>query len=729
MADDLIKNPTNFSRVGKLLTIFGYGQLAPYNANALKMALNPSNRDKRMASGKTVRDWYQERVADGQSFQQQLQDWSEMVNYSPIAAGIRIIVEECLQTEAASPATLWVEGGDTETEKELNEFIVGRLQMEDVIRAQFKAVISYGNDFERLHLGPEGIHGWHFRDVEKVERFSDEFKRLIGYVDEEEPPSPTPEAVIWGDENDPKRLHKPWDFIHFRLMMDDRKSDYGQSLLKPAVQTYKRLRMAEDQMSIYRLQMQPTRYLVKIDTGTASVPEVWRMVNQWINKMRTNRLIDARNQQYEPRNNPWSIDDIIVLPTHKDSQSDLRKLDGDHDIPDIEDIQYLLRQLGSMLNIPPEYLGAQPEQNQGLSPKSPLYMQDLRFQRSIKTVRAVVMQGYDKACRLHLALLGKNPFLPFRVKMSNIVALEAESQIELLTAQATLADQVIALGTNIQAPKEEWLRMVFTKFFPLPPELVDIIAIGALMPPAGGAEGAGGAGGAGGGGMPGLGGGEEGGELGVPGGPELDLGAAAGGAGGAAPPGGGGGAPAAPGEAFDPDPVKRRKALLEWRLGAARWHARYFSFEASAKRYLNRNGKELNESSLNEAKRSLTETRRKLWKLGDTLRYPKENVSPTDQKLYESAQRLSSLWGRIVHVLDGYTPDWQFLRDYQHYLTEYRGRGDAKPTRFVLENRYENTVKPDANDPNATHEILTVLTESRKRRNNSNNNGHRPLTH
>ena len=198
MANEFINNPTNFSRVGKMLTLFGYGQLAPYNANALKMALNPSNRDKRMASGKSVRDWYQERVSDGQSFQQSLQDWTEMCNYSPIAAGIRIIVEECLQTEQASPATLWVEGGDTETEKELNEFIIGRLQMEDVIRSQFKAVISYGNNFERLHLGPEGIHGWHYRDIEKVERFSDEFKRLIGSSTRRAPP--TPEAVVWGRE-------------------------------------------------------------------------------------------------------------------------------------------------------------------------------------------------------------------------------------------------------------------------------------------------------------------------------------------------------------------------------------------------------------------------------------------------------------------------------------------------------------------------------------------------
>lgn len=695
---DFIKKPQSFSRVGKLLSLFGYGQLSPWNANALNLALNPASKDKRMASGKSVRDWYQERVNDGNSFQQQLQDWAEMVNYSPIAAGIRIIVEECLQTEQSSPATLWAEGGDTETEHILNEFLIGRLQMEDVIRSQFKQIVSYGNNFERLHLGPEGVHGWHFRDVEKVERFADEFKRCIGFSDEDEPPSETPECVVWGDAKDPKRLHKPWDFIHFRLMMDDRKSEYGSSLLKPAVNTYKKLRMAEDQMLIYRMQMQPTRYLVKIDTGNASVPEMWRMVNQWINRMRTTRLLDNKTQQFEPRNDPWAIDDIIVMPSRTGSTSDVRKLDGDHDIPDILDIQYLLRQLASMMNIPAEYLGAEADQNQGLSPKSPIVMQDLRFQRSIKTVRSVCMQGYDKVCRIHLALIAKDPFLPFRMKMSNIVALEAESQLELIGAQATLADQIVALGTAIHAPQEEWLRLVFTKFFPLPPELVDIIAIGSMLPPPEEA----GAGGAGGGG--GAGGIEDFGAM--PGGPELDLsepggggemGGAPGGAAGAAPSGAGA---APPLEAFDPDPRIRRQAIQEWRIARANWHRNFFSLEESSKRYARRAGKKLNESTLTEARRSLLETRKKLNKFGDKL-------------LKEHTEKLCWEVASIVRILDGYTPDFQFIKDNRAYLAEFRGKGEAKSTKFLLEGHYSPNAEPDTQ-----HEVLSLLEQNRRRRNN-----------
>ena len=690
MAGDFIKKPNNFSRVGRLLTLFGYGTTQPYNANALALALAPGNRDKRLSTGKSVRDWYQERVNDGNSFQQQLQDWAEMINYSPIAAAIRIMVEECLQTEASSPATLWAEGGDTETEGQLNEFILSRLMMEDVLRAQFKQVISFGNDFERLHLGPDGVQGWHFRDVEKVERFEDEFQRIIGYSDEDEPPSKTPECVIWGDEKDEKRLHKPWDFVHFRLMMDDRKSAYGSSLLKPAVNTYKKLRMAEDQMCIYRMQMQPTRYLVKIDTGTSSVPEMWRMVNAWINRMRSTRMIDNKTQRFEPRNDPWAIDDLIVLPTRKDSQTDIRVLVGDKEIPDIMDIQYLLRQLASMLNIPPDYLGAEPAANQGLSPKSPIVMQDLRFQRSIKTVRAVVLQGYDKVCRIHLALINKDPFLPFRIKMSNIVALESESQLELTGAQADLAMQIIELGTLIHAPNEEWLKMVFTKYFPLPPELVDIISIGSILPPPEDA-GAGGGGGGGGGMPPDLGP--------MPGGPELDL-SEPGGMGGEEMGGEAGGVPGEPAPAESIRSYKKR--LFEWRVKCAKWHKEYFNLENSAKRLLIRESKKLTESSLTEAKKSIVETRKKLNKFGAKL-------------LKEHSKDLCWKTGKIIRILEGYTPDFKFISNVQEYLKDAAPEGD-KLDKFILEARYGTNGHNPINNGDDKHEVLSILETNRKRR-------------
>jgi hypothetical protein len=171
--------------------------------------------------------------------------------------------------------------------------------------------------------------------------------------------------------------------------------------------------------------------------------------------------------------------------------------------------------------------------------------------------------------------------------------------------------------------------------------------------------------------------------------------------------------------AVHPDPVKR-KALLEWRIKSAHWHRRYFSPSESAKRYLNRTQKEINESSLLEAKKSLFETRKKLDKFGESLRSLKENATSSEKKFYEAGTKLASLWGRIVNILDGYTPDWAFIRDSASYLAEYRGRGDAKPTRFILENRYERTSTPETGTTDPPHEVLTVLKESRKRRNGLN---------
>lgn len=322
------------------------------------------------------------------------------------------------------------------------------------------------------------------------------------------------------------------------------------------------------------------------------------------------------------------------------------------------------------------------------------------------------MQGYDKVCRIDLALRGKDPFLPFRIKMSNIVALEAESQLELVSAQADLASRIIELGTAIQAPPEEWLRMVFTKYFPLPPELVDILAIGSILPKPQGEEGAAGLGGMGGGGMGGMGGmgGEE--EFGGAG-PELDLGAAAGGGEAGAAPGGEagagamGGAGGAPAEAWDPDPIRRRRALYEWRKRAAAWHNRYFSLNECVVRYQRRKGKKLQERGITEAKREIVETRKKLFEWAD-------------KTLPAKRESLCREFGRIVRIVDGYTPDFNFVKQFKTYLTEFRGKGEAKSTKFVLEGHYF----PDGSN-GEKHELLSILEVNRGK--NGNGNGSREI--
>jgi hypothetical protein len=813
--------------------MFGYGSSTPYNASSIK---NRNLLPGGIGPNKNgTASWYQSRMEDAKDFQTMLSDWKEMASYAPISAATRIIVEECIQTEHSCPATLWAEGGDSETEETVNELFTQTLDCDTVIRSQFWWIVTYGNSIEKLTLGPQGVHGWRFVDLDKVERIVDTQHRLVGFKDlEENPPEGEGNSVLWGNQNDQQiKLWRPWDYCftadtkislldgrelsiellqkevgdkefwvysstpqgrivpghahslrktsqnakivevgldngekvkctpnhlfmlrdgtykeaellqpgdslmplyrrlstfeehgregyeifldqscgkelfthyrvaeeiygtkrdtngrfsksyhvhhqdfnrrnndpknlkwlivsehnklhleinedpihkekqrqgaseglkrtwalkreemtqksrqailnqiqkrldqtgskvttamreasirngklygpqnigrkftkpeeieqrhqagavggarlkeklqtditllqkyvergkltakklhslprnpingrfnhkvlyvkplgnadvydftvdeyhnfalsagvfvhncHMRLLGEERNTEYGTSLLKPATQVYKRLRMSEDQMVTYRLQLQPSRYLMKVDTGESTTTDIWDTINQWKQYLRSTKNIDPDKNTYEVRYNPWSLDDIIILPLRKDSTSDFTKMEGDSEVPDITDVKYLMRLLAGMLNIPPEFLGVEPEGGSSLVSKSSLAVQDLRFLRSIKAVRSSVMQAYDKVARIHLALRDKDPFIPFKVKMSNITALESESQMELINNQADLADKLITLGNNIQAPKEEWLRMVFSKFMPLPDELVDLIAIGNAM--------------------------------------------------------------------------------------------------------------------------------------------------------------------------------------------------------------------------------------------------------
>lgn len=508
----LVSKRRSFSRVSKLLSLFGYGASTPYNDAALKdqHIISPNGTANKTTRGQ----WFDSKFKDSKDFGSQVSDWKDMVSYSPIAAAVRLIVEECIQTEQTCPAVLWADGGEEDVIDEVNDLFLSKLKIEEVIRSQFWWVIGYGNNFEKLVTGPEGVHGWYSVPLDSIDRIVDEQHRLIGFdYKEEQPPEGENSCAIWGEDtggSNVKRLWRPWDFIHMRLMGENRESEYGTSLLYPAANVYKKLRMAEDQMITYRLQMQPSRYLLKLDTGEGGVPDMWSLSNQWNNYLRSNRLIDSKDNKYEVRYNPWSLDDLIIIPRRKDSQSDFTKLQGDTEVPDITDVKYLMRMMAGMMNVPPEFMGLEASNGSTLTAKSSLAVQNIRFLRSLKSCRSAVMQGYDYTARIHLALNNKDPFVPMRMVMSNITALESQNQIELADAQSLLVDKLIQLGDNIRAPKAEWLRMVFTKFMPLPDELVDMIAInsaGDVMD--GNQQQGGGLGGLGGlgGGLGGLGGG------------------------------------------------------------------------------------------------------------------------------------------------------------------------------------------------------------------------------
>jgi hypothetical protein len=669
-------NRRNFSRVGKLLTLFGFGASTPYNSASLKKnkgGLIPGMGGMGGPNG-GAQDWYSKQLQDGKDFNSQMSDWKDMVSYSPIAAAIRLITDECIQTEHSCPGTLWVEGADTDTESELNHLINVNLEMEDVIRSQFWWLISYGNNFEKLLIGPKGVHGWRKVDLDQIERIVDENRRLIGFCYKQEDP-PDEQCALWGKAGEQKKLWKPWDFIHMRIMGEDRSSEYGSSLLRPASQVYKKLRMAEDQMVTYRLNMQPSRYVFMVDVGENPPTDVGTIVNDWNNYLRSNRRIDAKTNTYDHRYNPWALDDLIIIPKRKDSTTDFQKLAGDNEVPDITDVKYQLRLLAGALNVPAEFLGVEPEGGSSLNAKSPLAIQDLKFLRSIKAVRNPVMQSYDKTCRIHLALQNKDPFVPFKVKMSNISALESESQMELTSAQADLADKLIALGNNIDAPKDEWLRMIFTRFMPLPAELVDIIAIGNSMKS-----------------------GENEYEP-IPAGPDLDS---IGGGGGGDDFGGGDESPIelpeppTPQESKD-DPRKMQRYLAECRKRRKKHFEAYFNQNRAIKRY-NR--------TLTEAKKytpkTLMEARKRLDEHGKALR-----------TTLSKHPKVWSAIGRIINVTEGYYPDIYKMseEEYGVWLKEVRGSRTGTFTNTAPRLMESAPVAPENK-----HEAVTSIEAARKAR-------------
>lgn len=463
----------NFGRASKLLSFFGFGSDTPYTpAKVLK--------DQ---SGLTIHD-ASEINQNGMPAQEPTR-YDEMAEYSPIAAAIKMIVDEAIQTEASCPGTLWIEGGSTTVQTTLTHLLNHTLEMEDVIKSQFHTTIVHGTNIEKLILGPNGVHGWHAIPVQEMKRVVDTDRRLVGWLYTQEE-APIGRHVLAGSARAKgvkadEKLWMPWDFVCARLMGRDRSKEFGTPLLRDILMTYNRLRMAEDAMVSYRLAMQPSRYVFKLDVGTMDVTDVGSLRTRWKNELRGSRNIDPDAMFYNHRYKPWAMDDIVVYPIRKDSNSAIDKLQGDNEIPDIADVEHLYRQLTGVLGIPPEFLGAKTDGQSSWKGNSSLATQDLRFQRTIKTVRQPIILMYDTVCRIHLALIGEDPYETFIVKMSNIAAVEATSQMELVGAQADLAQKLVQMGDAVGLPKDEWVRHIFTRFLPLPRDILDPLLISLAM--------------------------------------------------------------------------------------------------------------------------------------------------------------------------------------------------------------------------------------------------------
>lgn len=429
------------------------------------------------------------------TYETQLQLWDDMSTWDLLTAALVQIVDEVCQTDNSQPKAVWYECNENKAEDELNDMLQ-RIDTETLITSQVWHVAALGNHFEKIDYSPgDGVKGLTFVHPFEMRRYWLERNRqCIGFKWKGHPPNkddvfvmpdnktPIERVALSHSSNQLEDLWYPWDFMHMRRMFRLRSSEHGEPLFDEAQGMYKKLRMALDQMSVHRAQVQPDRYVINIDTQDLPPTEQLKTIQRWKQSLR-NKISFGAGQDGQTFSDPsdfrsfynaWALDTIFYMARPKGVEHTITKLAGTPQVPDVFDIELLIDLFYSIIGMPKTWFGLGADPSNPPSGKS-LLAQDIRFLRKVKSIRKPIINAYTWLGYFHMLLKGEDiSSLNIQAKMPDIGGLEDQMKIDLIRSQA---DVLAALGDVMQQfnlPKEAWIELIFKKYLHLPNEVIDV---------------------------------------------------------------------------------------------------------------------------------------------------------------------------------------------------------------------------------------------------------------
>jgi Bacteriophage T4-like portal protein (Gp20) len=427
-----------------------------------------------------------------ESYQSMLETWEEMSMWDLVAAAACEIVSEALQPDESCPGLLWYECNDSAEEDKLNDML-DRCEVEEKLPSQVHYLATLGNHFEKLdyELGV-GVQNMTFAHPLNVRRYwLERNRRCIGFKWDQLAPTGKDNAfelkvgdtkrtiprVGIGAGTEIKDLWYPWDFMHFRRMYRMRVSEHGESMFNEAQGIYKKLRMAIDQMTIHRAQVQPDRYVANIDTQEQPPSEQMKTVQKWKQSMRS-RLSFGQQEgdatDFKSFYNPLALDTIIWIARPKGFAHSLEKLAGTANVPDVYDIELLTNLFFSIIGMPQSWLGLGQKDGKAPSGKA-LLATDMRFLRKVKAIRNPLVERYEWLGYFDAMLRGKDPAdLEIRVKMTPIGSLEDQLKLEMLNLQGEALAKMAEVMKEYKLPRTAWIDVLFKRYLHLPDDVVNL---------------------------------------------------------------------------------------------------------------------------------------------------------------------------------------------------------------------------------------------------------------
>ncbi len=277
-----------------------------------------------------------------------------------------LVTEDCSQQDLATNKTLWVES-ENKRIIQIGNDLLDDLQTEDEIFSVTRSMVKYGDAFYALVQekkddktpGPVKLMKYH--PPSTVFRHQDENTRLIGFNQ--------------GADKDEDNMVAPWSMLHFRLLgkkgsnIQYAQDGYGYAYLAPARRVYRRWKMMEDALAIYRIKRCPDRFKFGILGMDALAPEERASVFNHIRMgLRKKMLINPDTGEVRSEVDPMTIDEDYF---YDPEAVQIDKIEGTKTVGHVLDVEYMRKRFFSCIKVPPDYLGFSDAKG-GLLAASPL---------------------------------------------------------------------------------------------------------------------------------------------------------------------------------------------------------------------------------------------------------------------------------------------------------------------------------------------------------------------
>lgn len=387
-------------------------------------------------------------------------DYENMDDYPEISAALDYYADDSTIPDSVHGKTIWATSRDKLFRDLIDDCLHRRLRIEEDAWAAVRTFCKYGNLYaENVVVDGMGLVGLNWLPVPTVRRVVNKKGALLGYVQDigcefnfvytefeqllKNRDNKKSESTQGGD----LEFFYPWEITQWRLRSKHMRGLYGYSLLDSARWIWKRLQMLEDTALVYKLTRSPARYAFYIDTSDLPPKQAMALVEKVRRRFKKRKLIDPATGKLDFRYNPLSPDEDFFIPVRNAKEATRIDVIAGPDYQNMDDIEYFRSKLLSALKIPKSYLGIEADANKGQ-----LAQEDVRFARTAMRIQREFRNGLKHSIRVHLAALGIDPdSTKWDIKMSVPSAIFELQQIEVLTAQASLAD---SLGDYFD---KEWL--------------------------------------------------------------------------------------------------------------------------------------------------------------------------------------------------------------------------------------------------------------------------------